>query len=454
MPLGMGSPGRTHRPVLSADRLGAVPEGPFAKIRGLIEIVAGALALSCGFFFASFDSMEGRAMACLVMGLYLLRLLFRPVPLTFWRAFLPVIGPVLLAMAWIALAPLLAPGAWLAPDMATGNIVGFHAAVMALLAGALIGYRHVPVVRLIDIWLIIVALQLGLSLLMGTGVLAGPFDVPMFRNGRLTGLAGNANIQAVLAGIALLLTAARVAARLRHQRQPWRALVRNPGIAAQLGLVILCLAVMLYAGSRFPLFVAGLLLAVLGARALARGGTRGGLLRIALITGLVGVISLAGMADVVVRRLGELDVGAAVRTEMWSRYLAAAWRSPWFGYGPGGFPTLNSMLLPDPLVAEAAWTVNSPHNILLQLLLKGGLPYLLFLLAAAAMVAVPVVRHFSGGRRSLEAWGIALALVFLFANGMIDICLDVPATTCFAMFLAGVLWGTARPVPVVGVSKP
>ena len=74
--------------------------------------------------------------------------------------------------------------------------------------------------------------------------------------------------------------------------------------------------------------------------------------------------------------------------------------------------------------------------------------------AAAGLMTLPVVSYFTSARRSAEAWAIALTVLYLLANGMVDICLDVPGTICLAMILAGLLWGEATAANVVRVAKP
>ena len=118
-----------------------------------------------------------------------------------------------------------------------------------------------------------------------------------------------------------------------------------------------------------------------------------------------------------------------------------AMAQPWFGYGPGSFPDVNRMALDDPVVAQAAWTANSAHNLVLQLLLKGGLFYTIALFAAAALIVRDIVRYFADARRSVEAWGLLTVTALILCSSMVDIALDVPATIIIGMFATGFLWG-------------
>lgn len=446
-------PGHTGTASTAPPRI-ALPSRSSSRTILLAEAVLAGAAIGVPFFFGSFDSITGRAVACLTMTALVCLLALRPIGVQFWSDALPVLLPISLAHGWVLSVGLFEPDAWLAPDMAAANMIGAAAGTLALLAGVIIGRRGGAIKALIDILLVMLAAEIAVSLLAKFGMIEGLPPIEVARdNGRLIGLAGNANIQAVIAGSAILLALGRVIPHFRRYMTGVAGLIRNPAPLFYLAIIIIGTAALLLTGSRFPLVSGALLLGILMVRAMLRGVSRA---RIGVLAGLILLLSaicLAGLSDLVLRRFEEIDTGTAIRAEMWWRYLSATTNAIWTGFGPGGFPILNARVLPDPLVAAAAWTVNSPHNVVLQLLLKGGLPYFILLVTAACLMALPVVSYFASQRRSAEAWAIALTAFYLLANGMVDICLDVPGTICLAMMLTGLLWGEATASNVVDVAK-
>jgi O-antigen ligase len=141
-------------------------------------------------------------------------------------------------------------------------------------------------------------------------------------------------------------------------------------------------------------------------------------------------------------RAGELGGDFSVRTRMWSHYLDLAEGAPIGGYGLGSFPSLNTYSLSGVRFAELTWSANSAHDIFLQLAINGGIPYLVLIVAAAVMLVRQVLRGLHL-RWDLPEVGVAAALLLILSSALIDIALDVPGMVSVALFLAGLLWGTA-----------
>ena len=92
--------------------------------------------------------------------------------------------------------------------------------------------------------------------------------------------------------------------------------------------------------------------------------------------------------------------------------------------------------------------VNSAHDLPLQLILSGGLPYAALLAAAAGIAAWRVLRFVWRRPVAAQDAGMLCACALLLALSMIDIVLDVPTTIGVALFLAGALWGRAIAPPL------
>ena len=400
-----------------------------------------AAAMAAGLFFGGFDSGDGRAIAFLLCGgTLVLLLLLDPPPPDFWRRIAPVAALVALAWLWLVLGMAWSRLKPLAPDLVTIDLLGTGAGTAALLAGTLFAYRRGAVVTAIDLWLMLAILSFGVAAADAIGLIDWAGGASLWRRDRFVGLVGNANILSVIAGAVILLSVSRLLTALRGQRGAALAALR-PQVVLYSAIALCGAGTMLATGSRASVALVVLFLLLLFTRGLQHGPSQRGIFTVLAIIALLAAAVLADHRGVLMSRIDAVDADTGFRLAMWSRYLEVALAQPWFGHGPGSFPEVNRAALNDPLLAQATWSANSAHNLLLQLVLKGGAPYALALLAAAALVLRDIIRYFAGARRSVEAWGLLTVIALILGSSLVDIALDVPATIILAMFATGFLWG-------------
>lgn len=439
--------------ILRSSRADFVPPllrlGPAARI-----VVPGSMVALCsGLFLNGYDSAWGRvvfglvcaAMLALVAAAY-------PPPLRAWRDARWPLGCIAAALGWLCVLQLTAER--FAPDLFLPEMIARLGGVAALLAGYVLGQRR-GVDRRVLGWLVALCC---LSLVTGWLLSVASPDLAVFgrtvvRKSRLSGLIGNSNVTAAVAGIAVLLSFHRF---LRASAYGKTVSLRDPSLLIHGGAMLVAAACQLSTGARVTSL---LTLALAGAiawqdRRSDRGalpGRRRGLVLGALLATLAAVVLSFG--GVVADRIGDLDRSSAVRQLMWGRYLDAALRRPFVGYGPGSFPTLNAMFQPDPFNAQATWSAQSAHDLPIQLLLVGGLPYALLLGVAAGLILRQMVRGWRGWHPPRAHAGVLAAALLIAAAAMFDIALDVPVTIGLFCFLVGTSWGAARRA-VVGVANP
>ena len=88
--------------------------------------------------------------------------------------------------------------------------------------------------------------------------------------------------------------------------------------------------------------------------------------------------------------------------------------------------------------------VGAAHLAVAQAALEGGIPYLLLLTAAVAVMVAPMIRTPENGRaRGVLAQGAAAASLLALLCSFGDIALNVPAVTALAALLLGAVWSNA-----------
>lgn len=443
-----------NRAGLASDRPAS---GLFWLPRGVSHAMPAlaAAGLSSGLFFDGYDSLFGQGLQCVLASVVLGLLLLVRMPSTpFWRAVALPLGVFGLALLWIAIVgvvrarwPDLAAGVPLAPDLFLPKFLSILAGLWALLIGARIGWsqrRRKAAVYGLTIFL---ALHLLLGLLLRSIPHGGVWDSwSVVRTGRFAGLVGNPNVTAAMAGVTALLG---FAGGLSLWRARSRGKIgRHDGAMAMLygAALLLGLASLMLTASRLPAALTfGLMGGLLwlhwrkrarGLRMLTTGPLTAGA---AMLLVLVGVL----YSDMLVERLGNVGQEWLMRWKLWQYLADVASYHPWLGYGPGAFSSVNAYYLFDSVDAPAPWTINSAHNIALQLLLVGGVPYLV-LMAGGSYIAV---------RDMLEAWNwrdwdtiqgaLVMAVLLVLGCAMIDIVLDITASTGVTLYIAGLAWGSA-----------
>lgn len=171
--------------------------------------------------------------------------------------------------------------------------------------------------------------------------------------------------------------------------------------------------------------------------------------RVTVITAIVmlaaGVIYF--MPDLLSQRVSAFESDAQIRWGVYQRFWEMTQAAPWTGFGPGAFPQVNIYFMRDVSIhMRDMWIFNSPYSVLLQLWFVGGLPYVILIIAASALIARNVLtkrrwRHV--GNREMAT---VLSIAVIFAVGLINIPLDVPASADLAILLVGLAWACEKRV--------
>ncbi len=419
------------------------------------------LLIASGLFFGGYNSLSGMAAAYVLTATAALLLLIteRPEP-EFWRALRWPSFLALAAICWqilnqMGVLALLGGYPPLVPDFFLPHMLGLCAAGLACLSGMVIG-RDRRDFRSALRWLRHWA---AASLLIGLLLWLVPvqlIDMPLSWRGRFAGLIGNANVVAVVGGMVVLLALDSFLDPLlnRPLKGPWWS---RAGLAAvSLAEMLIGGAAMLAAASRMAIFVM-LLLALF--TLLARFSEQRWPVRwqgiMLAVGGIVLAFLLAG-GQVMAKRFDYTGFDASLRLQLWDYLVQLVLMSPLNGYGQGSFAALNQYFLTDERMAEQFWNINSAHNVLLQITLNGGLPYLALICGTVLLLWRDIVRYVHGGalhwRARLVAWknlgsarrSVLCLCALMLACASVDIVLDVPTMACLFFFLIGLLWGRAN----------
>lgn len=138
--------------------------------------------------------------------------------------------------------------------------------------------------------------------------------------------------------------------------------------------------------------------------------------------------------------------------------MAAYWRAlelaPWLGHGPGGFEYVNA-LIADARNASMIMNQGAAHNIVQQWLLQAGLAgTLIAALVLAGLLRVVVTGLWRRQQQTLYLKAVLVIAAMVFAHGMVDYALEIPAFMwLFAWVLgmgAGIASGGSRPQRLTG----
>jgi O-antigen ligase len=399
-------------------------------------MMALALVPSAGILLGGFNSMFGNGLVALAYGATLAILCLRAPPgLRFWRRGAQALGLALAAVVWAAMS--LALGTPVAPDLGLSGLVGCLGMIAALLCGALLGFRRA---RLSDFSDAVVLFGV-LGLVVGCVLLRGD-DAPLVIwrgefEGRFRGTLGNANASGAAYGAMAALALARALTTLA---QGGRALPRRLKAGGYALLTVLLLGGLVITASRSGMVLAVVALGLVGVTAIARKKGAQPLLLVVPVAVAAMAIG-AGYGDLLYARFGHLPGEVAVREVIWRHNWAVARQALWLGYGVDAFPEINTRSLAGIRETQAIWMTNSPHNIVLRLVIDAGLPYLLLILASAIVIAAQVA--LAARRRGIALDEVALiaAIAVILGSAMVDIALEVPALAALMFSCAGLLWG-------------
>lgn len=372
-------------------------------------------------------------------------LLLRP-SLAFWRSFAWPLVLAILAWAWIASPTWFAVDPfgrqWSAPDMLPQASARFLGGIAVLTAAAAIGWRRGGVRLTIDRWLVwgLINIALALALRHYNPDAVWGMDKGDLRD-RFTGTFLNANAAGCYFAVLAVLALGRGLALAFDRSTSGSFLMQVTTPIAFLGGIGACAIT----GSRTALLALVIAIILMGAQFGPQWmrQQRGNVRALAIGVGVLGLLLLVFvlLGDATFERLSLLGEDWTGRTDMWSLYGRLAGQAP-LGYGPGGFDDAALHGFASIHEAHVAWYVHAPHNIVLSLLMTGGYPYLLLMLALVGALLFPFFRRAHRLREpAVVAAVVALGLILACAST--DIALDMPAIAAIAAMLAGLVWGRA-----------
>lgn len=389
----------------------------------------GALLVSVGVTFDGLNSAFGGPLLFLLCGAALLTVLtLAPPPMIFWRRAAPIILLAVVAHLWALVPAMNAVGTYATPDLIGAEMIGAAALLAAFLAGACIAGRNAGAVA-VD-WLVVLACaNVAIGLMIREVGDSLPLDLwRSMGNARFAGTVSNPNVAGAYFGMMALLALGRAVNARAGEGAVGQAVTAARWIA-----VLLCAGACTITASRSAV------VAMLGMVVVSF--VRARTLRTALLVVLgLALLIGAGLGDLVIGRIGLLDETSTGRAAIWTNDWAIVQASPWFGHGFGSFSSVQMRWIDDPRLAQELWTVNSAHNLVFQLLVEGGVGYVLLLMAAAIWTGWRVVGNLR--RPDADPWraGGVAALAVVVACAMVDIALDVPALAAVTLFLLGMLW--------------
>ena len=314
------------------------------------------------------------------------------------------------------------------------------------------------------LWMLILALGAGLGLAAFIDFFIDPDTVfghrRTFGFNRLSAPFLSANTAASFYGMIALMALADL---LRALRKEGRIDARIQRLALPVSALLVCASCLLLSGSRagVSLFMVAALLLLGWDRAAAwrrrlgedpeatklqpsasRGWRRlvgPGLLIAAAL--LVFGVSGGLYIDRIEHR--GLMVDNDARSVMFARYLDGVWLAPLFGAGLGGFEFINDFLATGDH-GRVLISQNAAHNVIFQWLLQTGI---LGASAALGVLLLTLSRLRQGltrrRRQRLLLRTILVIAVFVFAHGMVDYALEIPALFWLFAILLGLGVGIA-----------
>lgn len=360
---------------------------------------------------------------------------------SFWRDLLVVLTPFLLALGWMALVSTrLVFDTARAPDLLLPTLLGQAAILMALGIGAILGASSRPPRALIVTMIAMGMATLAIALLSRSIGIDGLDGVgAATRQGRFAGTLHNANAAgtqfAVLALLALgcAVTQGRPAITARH----------IPTFTLWITVVAMAGACIITASRMANLgMMVGFI--VIAARHGAASRNSQHKRAVFLVMATILIILVAMFAQPLFMRAEIASSDLAERQFLWHHYGDIALQSPLSGFGLGSFPAVNAQFLSNPWIAQQLWMVNSPHNFLVQQVIRGGLPALALLVAGMMLLLGPMIRAAIYNRWSAMDLGLAMAILVLVIEGLVDIAFDMPVVALLTALLVGLLWGISR----------
>jgi O-antigen ligase len=277
---------------------------------------------------------------------------------------------------------------------------------------------------------------LGMAQLVTAGALT-PY--PSAHSGYPVGLFVNRNHNAVLMLVAMPVSAALASmqiARGKHQSAWVMAslsamvvlAVTVVGTTSRMGLVLL------------PVAIAASLVLLLHRRPPLR-------LVVLSVLGLVAVASAILASERLDRTIGRFSGGSDARFDYWNDSF---WALEQFGLAGTGFgtfvPVYKSAESLDNVVPQV---INHAHNEYLEVLLEGGLPAVVLMLAFVALITAALLRSFrdkSHSQRSTATVAAFVGILIMLAASMVDYPLRMPALSAVFAVCCALLFPSQAPL--------
>lgn len=363
----------------------------------------------------------------------------------YWRDAWPGFVGLCIALLVAALPAILAGDRerpdLLAPDLFAFGMIRMGAGMALLIAASWIGYRRGGLRLLIRAVVAAGAIDIAVGLLLRE---IDPRHVWGLSKGintyRFTGTLLNANASGCIFGVTAILMAGLLRDALLH---PTTYGLRALRPISHTLLIVVAFGACLITGSRTA---SALTLFALGAVWLVDAGAgRTVSRRTMILSGGVGLLLLIAiilwLGSTTTDRIGLLANDATQRWAIWTAVLDAARHSPWLGYGAASFDAIKDAAMYDPGRARLLWYVNSPHNIVIGLVLDHGVVFLAVTILIALTMWPSFVRVWrERGHHPVGVSGLA-ACAMIVGCASVDIALDVPAITAVFLLLLGLLWG-------------
>lgn len=378
-----------------------------------------------------------------------------PLPPEIWHT-LPGREPIVAIDRQLGLENLWRPIS-LTPSLTWNSLFGMTVPFAALLMAA-----RLPVEVYPRVLLALIAIA-GIAVLIGFFQIAGGMDSPAYlyritNRASMTGLFANRNHYAVFLACMVLVSATLLRDELSRRRRNSRMIVLLAVAAPLFGVTSLL------TGSRagLAMSIAALLLGgVIAVRAWRKPtssgpavGATGGWNKLAylvpvLLIGAVFAIDMFSGRVTALDRLADKSVGDDMRVVAWpiiSTMIAHYWL---VGSGMGSFAPVYKIYEPDRLLTPSYF--NHAHNDWAEIVMTGGVPFLLITIAAIAWIVYRtrsrgLDRLWGGARGDLRLLGIAV-LGMLAVASLVDYPLRVPSLQVFAILFVVML---ACPKPTGG----
>lgn len=276
----------------------------------------------------------------------------------------------------------------------------------------------------------------------------------------LTSTFVNRNSYATFAGLGLLCATAWFMSGIRHLIALERPLRQRVVMVAETifaqsflrtAAMLLLLAALFLTGSR-----AGAAASLVGLFVLLLAMTRGSSLRpmqVLVAGGIVGaalLVALALSGSLLFDRLADTgrDASAIDRELTYSATMDAITTAPWTGTGYGTYREVFAAWRPEALSSAFFW--NKAHNDYLENALELGLPAMLALNLAIALLAAEALRGLWRRRRDRTGPAIGVAATVLVGvHSFFDFSMQMPAVSALYAFIMGFAvaqaWPQARP---------